>query len=290
MNARRPLVSIVTPSYNQGRFLARTIDSVLGQNYLPIEYLVMDGGSTDESIPILQSYGSRLTWVSEKDAGQADAINKGFARARGDILAYLNSDDVLCRGAVEKVAAYFEQHPDWDLVYGQAKLIDEHDRVIGMYRTKEFSLDRLMKKCFLCQPATFWRASAARNAGPFNGGLHYVMDYEYWVRLAQSGARLVHVPEVLASSRIYGDTKTSSGREQIFQEMIDVCRARFGYVPLTYFTGLWNARADRATAGWLNWLRPVPKFPSLVARLHHPWYNFGLLMASWKPSPIHGGA
>ena len=126
-----PLVSIVTPSFNQAAFLRRTIDSVLGQDYPHIEYIVIDGGSTDGSVEILRSYGERVRWVSEPDRGQSDAINKGFARCRGTIRGYLNSDDVLWPGAVRTVVAHFADQRDWDLIYGNAYHIDADDRILG---------------------------------------------------------------------------------------------------------------------------------------------------------------
>src|SRR5437016_13220935 len=138
-----PLVSIVTPAYNQRRFLRRTIDSVLNQDYPRIEYFVFDGGSTDQSVDILQSYGARFFWVSQRDHGQSDAINQGLQRARGDILAYLNSDDILLPGAISKVVEHFRGHPDWDLLYGNAHTIDEDDRVLGEYPTAPSDFERL---------------------------------------------------------------------------------------------------------------------------------------------------
>ncbi|MFO0964057.1 MAG: glycosyltransferase family 2 protein [Gemmataceae bacterium] len=128
-----PLVSIVTPSFNQGRFIRRTIDSVLSQDYPRIEYVVIDGGSTDETIDVLRSYGSRLEWVSEKDRGQSHAINKGLSRTKGAIVAYLNSDDTLAPGAVATAARHFQEHPDWDLIYGEGEYIDEEDKALGLY-------------------------------------------------------------------------------------------------------------------------------------------------------------
>ena len=134
----------------------RTIDSVLGQSYPHVEYVVIDGASTDDSVPILQSYGRRLRWLSEPDRGQADAINKGLALGTGDILAYLNSDDVLLPDALDRVVACFRRHPDADVVYGRAWFIDEDDRRTGAYRTAPFSLRRLAEDSCLCQPAVFW--------------------------------------------------------------------------------------------------------------------------------------
>src|SRR5207249_1155424 len=142
-----PRFAIVTPSLNQGRFLKRTIDSVLDQRYPQLDYIVVDGGSTDESVEVLKSYGDRLRWLCEPDRGQTDAINKGLAHTRGDLLAYLNSDDVLMPGALARAADYFNQHPDWDVIYGQAHYIDEDDRIVGRHPTDAYSFSRLLEDC-----------------------------------------------------------------------------------------------------------------------------------------------
>src|SRR5438552_606700 len=163
-----PLVSIVTPSFNQGRFLRRTIDSVLCQEYPRIEYIVVDGGSTDDSVDILRSYGDGFAWISEPDRGQSDAINKGFARCHGTIHAYVNSDDILCPGAIRTVVAHFDAHPEWDALYGDAHNIGADDAVLGRYPTAEYDFDRLLQNCFICQPAAFWRARIAERVGPFD--------------------------------------------------------------------------------------------------------------------------
>jgi glycosyltransferase involved in cell wall biosynthesis len=220
------LVSIVTPSLNQGRFLRRTIESVLGQSYPHIEYLIMDGGSSDDSVAILQSYGDRLKWISEPDRGQAHAINKGFARAKGDLRAYLNSDDVLAPGAVAKVVAYFLSRPDWDLLYGRARYLDAEGRIIGSYPTAPYTFRRLLEDNCLCQPAVFWRARLAERIGPFDERLHYCMDYDYWLRAAQAGMHLEHVEDLLAYSRLHPAAKTLACREQMHIERLTV-RARF---------------------------------------------------------------
>ena len=157
MDATSPLVSIVTPSFNQGRFLKRTIASVLLQDYPLIEYCVIDGGSRDDSIDILRTYGERFYWHSQPDNGQSDAINQGMRRSRGDILAYLNSDDVLKPGAISAVVKHFANHPEWDLIYGNAQNINADDSVINDYPAEPYSFDKLLQTCCICQPATFWR-------------------------------------------------------------------------------------------------------------------------------------
>jgi glycosyltransferase involved in cell wall biosynthesis len=269
----RPLVSIVTPSFNQGRFLKRTIDSVLGQTYPLIEYHVIDGGSTDESVAVLRSYGDRFGWVSEPDRGQTHAINKGFARSRGALRAYLNSDDVLVPDAVARAVDHFRRNPGWDMVYGAAEYIDEDDRVIGRYNTAPYSFARLMQDCCVCQPAAFWRSAVARKVGPFDESLQYAMDYDYWLRIDRAGGRIEHVADLLACSRLYAATKTRSARRQIFREIFRVCQAHGGYVHLNYFGGLWHhlcRESDTGPARWLHWL---PEFEKWMARWHCRWWN-----------------
>ncbi len=268
-----PLVSIVTPSFNQGRFLRRTIDSVLGQDYPRIEYLVLDGGSSDDSVAILRSYGSRLVWVSESDGGQAQAINKGLARARGTIWAYLNSDDVLRPGAVTRVVEYFRGHPQADVVYGLADIIDEEDKVIGRYATEPFSRRRLWQHCLVCQPAAFWRARLARRVGPFNEKLHCCLDYEYWLRLDQAGARFSYIEEVLAQSRLYAATKTLSQRLRVFQENIQVCLAQTRFCELNHFVRLWRHQCWENPRGRFRYLRWLPLFCPAAAFVHYLWSN-----------------
>ena len=168
-----PLVTVVTPSFNHGRFMRETIESVLTQSYPRIEYLVMDGGSTDETVKILESYGDRVAWVSERDRGQTDAINKGWRRGRGAILAYLNSDDTYLPGAVEKAVAGLRAHPDAGAVYGEGYHVDESGRVIERYPTEPFDLTRLPQTCFICQPTVFLRRELVERVGYLDESLRY---------------------------------------------------------------------------------------------------------------------
>jgi glycosyltransferase involved in cell wall biosynthesis len=239
-----PLVSVVTPSFNQGRFLRHTVESVLGQTYPHIEYVVIDGGSTDHSVEILKSYTDRLAWVSEPDRGQAHALNKGFARTRGDIRCYLNSDDVLAPGAVEKVVAYFLANLDWDLLYGRARYIDAEGRVVGAYRTAPYTFRRLAEDNCLCQPAVSWRSRLAERVGPFDEGLHCCMDYDYWLRAARAGLRLEYVEDLLACSRLHPEAKTSICRLRMYEESIAVCARHAGYVPRGHLVG-WRREKRR---------------------------------------------
>ena len=258
-------VAIVTPSYNQGMFLKRTIDSVLEQTYPHIDYVVVDGASADNSIEILKSYGSKLKWVSERDHGQTHAINKGFQMVNGNILAYLNSDDTLELGAVEAAVKFFKGNPNADLVYGEAKYIDEHDNVIGHYTTAPYSLERLAHDCCICQPAAFWRKRAFDKFGAFDESLRYAMDYEYWLRLAVNGANIEFLPLVLANSRLHAATKTLSARRGIYKEIFNVLLRHTGHVGQSYIQGycqslLWEnekilARVARNIPGYFDMLR-----------------------------------
>ena len=266
-----PLVSIVTPSFNQGRFLKRTIDSVLGQTYPRIEYIVRDGGSNDGSIDILKSYGSRFRWVAEKDAGQSDALRKGFGEASGDVLAYLNSDDVLLPDAVARAVEHFRRRPLCDVVYGRARYIDEDDGPLGDYRTAEYSFARLMEDCCICQPAAFWRKRIADVAGPFRVDLHFVMDFEYWLRIDRAGGTIESIPDFLACSRLYPGTKTLSGRAEIYREIFQVSREHGGYVHLNYYYGLWNHRIEEGRPGLFRLFPASPRLSHLLARTHARW-------------------
>lgn len=235
-----PLVSIVTPSYNQGGFIKQTIDSVLGQSYPHVEYIVIDGNSTDDTTSVLNSYGPRLSWISEPDRGQTDALNKGFARSKGEVRAYVNSDDLLLPGAVEKAVEHFRRHPDSDMVYGQGVLIDEAGQRIGMYRTDDYSFARLMLDCCVCQPAAFWLTRIAEKVGPFDERLDYAMDYDYWMRIDRAGGRINHLREPLAASRRYPKTKTSAARQMVYDEIFCVSRRHAGYVSVGWCIGLWD--------------------------------------------------
>ena len=266
-----PLVSIVTPSFNQGRFLRRTIESVLGQDYSHIEYIVIDGSSTDDSVDVLRGYGDRFTWVSEADRGQSDAINKGFARCHGSIRAYLNSDDVLCPGAIRTVVAHLDEHPEWDLIYGDAHNIGADDTVLGIYPTADYDFGRLLQNCFICQPAAFWRTRIAERVGLFDAGLHYAMDLDYWLRIDRAGGHIVHLPEVLACNRVYAETKTLSARDRVYREILNVCRRHAGQAGFSQYFAYWHHRCHEAPRGWPRWLRALPRPEYWLALLHYRW-------------------
>ncbi len=268
-----PRVSIVTPSYNQGRFLRRTIESVLTQDYPHIDYRVIDGGSTDESVEILQGYGDRFPWVSERDRGQTHAINKGFERADGRIRAYLNSDDVLKPGAVAAAVEYFRARPWIDMIYGRADYIDEFGGKIGDYPTSPYSFAHLVNECMVCQPATFWTRRIAERVGPFDESLHFGMDYDYWLRIDRFGGVIEHVDQSLAASRMYASNKTLSSREKVYAEVFAITRRHAGRTPLSYFAGLWHHRVAERSDTWAGKLRWLPGAHLQLALLHHKLHH-----------------
>jgi glycosyltransferase involved in cell wall biosynthesis len=219
----RPLVSIVTPSFNQARYLEETIRSVLAQDYPSIEYWVIDGGSSDGSREVIERYASRLAgWVSEEDGGQTDAINKGFARARGKYLAWLNSDDIYHPWAVTEAVAYLEAHPSVGLVYGDAHLIDETGRVTGKFAARQTDLARLRRGyVHIPQQSAFFRADLWHKVGPLDPSFYFAMDYDLWVRLAGQ-AEVRYLPHVWASFRLHGAAKTLTADERCWPEMLRV--------------------------------------------------------------------
>jgi glycosyltransferase involved in cell wall biosynthesis len=239
----KPLVSVVTPSYNTAAFLEAAVQSVLAQDYAPIEYIVMDGGSTDGSLAILDRYKGKLRCVSEPDGGAADAINRGFALARGSILAWLSADDVYLPGAISAAVRRFASNPGVSVVYGHASWIDEGGRELGPYPTAPFRRELLSQECFICQPACFFRRDALDRVGGLDASLHFPFDYDLWIRMAQT-SRFELIPEVLACSRMHRANKTLGSRGRGLRETMNVLKHHYGYVPfravLAYYGFLLN--------------------------------------------------
>lgn len=214
-----PRITIVTPSFNQATFLERTILSVLGQNYPNLEYMVVDGGSTDGSMDIIQKYSGKLAWwISEPDLGQTDAINKGLRRATGEWIAWQNSDDIFYPGALHDLAKTAARQPKAGLIIGDLMLIDEHDRPLRDIRYVTPSYNALRAEGMLvANQAAFWRRSLQEQLGLLDDTFHYSFDYEWFLRLTQH-AESVHVSKIWGALRLHRETKTSSNARMFKEE------------------------------------------------------------------------
>jgi len=244
-----PPVSIITPSYNQAAFLEQTICSILGQSYPRIEYMLVDGGSSDGSVEIIQRYAHRLAWwVSERDSGQAEAINKGLRRASGEIVAWLNSDDLYLPGAVAQAVAAFQADPSLGLVYGDAITIDAHGKPLGRFAFGDWSLLDLAGFRIICQPAVFMRRSVLERAGYLEPSFHFMLDHHLWIRMA----RLAPVRHVASTSGpepvlgLWAAARHHPGAKNVSQA------AGFG----------------RETLEVLEWMKTQPDLAALIQRNH----------------------
>lgn len=237
--AERPLVSIVTPSYNQAAFLEQTIRSVVEQDYPNIEYLVADGGSTDGSVEIIKKYADRITWwVSEKDRGQADGINKGFVRAKGEFIAWVNSDDYYQPGAIAKAVAALQANPEISFVYGDVQVVDKNGRILNNLRYADWKLEDLMTFHIIGQPAVFMRRSALEKAGYLDLNYQYLLDHQLWLRLGLYGG-MKYLPGVLAGAHYHEGCKNLSQAAEFGKEAFRI----------------------------VEWMRSTPQFAEKVAWL-----------------------
>jgi glycosyltransferase involved in cell wall biosynthesis len=230
-------VSVVTPSYNQGQFIERTLQSVATQSGAEIEHVVFDGGSKDGTIDVLKRFGAGVRWVSEKDDGQTDAVNKGIQSSDGDIIGWLNSDDIYYPDAISSVVAFFEAYPEVDVVYGMADHIDDNDKAFEAYPSEPWNFERLKDICFICQPAAFFRRRVVEKHGLLDTNLRYCMDYEFWLRLGKAGVKFGYLEDKLAGSRLYAENKTIGSRVKVHAEINDVLKRQLGTVPDRW---LWN--------------------------------------------------
>lgn len=239
-------VSIITPSYNQGAFLAETLESVVSQSGdFFLDYIVVDGGSTDNSVDILERFDEELKtgerrascrgiafrWTSEPDGGQADGVNRGFSRARGEIIGWLNSDDTYLPGAIATIVTHFQDHPSDVMVYGNAHYIDKAGTIIGRYTSEPFSLKRLSEKCIVCQPSAFFRAGILEQVGFLDVTLQASMDFDLWLRMGKAFERnITFIDTYLATSRMYPENKSSSIRSIVHKENAALLNKYFGFV------------------------------------------------------------
>ena len=222
--ADQPLVSIITPSFNQARYIEATIQSVLGQDYPRIEYIIVDGGSTDGTVDIIKKYENKIAWWgSEKDKGQTDAINKGFARANGEILAWVNSDDTYEPGAVSAAVKYLQEHPEVGMVYADCNFVNEDGRVIGKFSSAQTDY-RLLRQGYvhIPQQTMFFRTGLWKQVGPLDPSFYFAMDYDLWTRIA-ARAELKYLPgEVWANFRLHTSGKTIAADDRCWPEMVRV--------------------------------------------------------------------
>lgn len=225
-----PKISIITPSLNQGKFIEQTIKSVLSQKYPNLEYIIVDGGSTDSTLRILRKYSKQIKWTSEKDKGQADAINKGMRMAKGDIIAYINSDDYYLPNTFSAVADFFNRNKDAKWLTGDYIIVDEKGKKIQPSVTLYKKLLRFLggKNIlsivnYIAQPSTFWKRSVVSDVGFFNDSLKYVFDYDYWMRIIRQYP-LFRVTSHLSAFRIHSQAKGSLSFDKQFDEELKVLR------------------------------------------------------------------
>jgi glycosyltransferase involved in cell wall biosynthesis len=261
-------ISIITPSFNQGTYLERTIQSVLSQEYSDLEFMILDGGSDDNSVEVIKRYESQLAyWVSEPDKGQAHAVNKGLARATGEVIGWLNSDDIYYPGALETVAEHFASHPDSQFVYGHANYINSQDEEIGPYQTRPWSYSELKHHCFICQPSTFFRREVVEQYGGLDESLDFCMDYEYWLRCGRQ-VPFARMDRTLSASRLYPENKTIGSRTAVLQEIVQMLKQRLGYVPRSWLAELSLEDIINRQGRQVRGLKRISWSASALARFH----------------------
>jgi len=259
-----PKISIITPTLNQAKFIESTITSVQEQDYSNLEHIIVDGGSTDGTLSILERYEGKIRWISEKDKGQADAVNKGLQKTTGEIIGWLNSDDLYLPGTLWKVARFFQGHPGVSWLYGGCRIIDEEGREIRKWITRyknflrrRFSYKKLLLENFISQPSVFFRRDVIDAIGLLDVNRFYVMDYEYWLRLAREFPPSV-MREDLACFRMHGTCKSHLGFKRQFREEYEVAKIYshwkvitsihwFNYwkiVTIYRLLSLWNSKKD----------------------------------------------
>lgn len=221
-----PKITIVTPSYNQGRYIEKTLRSVLLQNYPNLEFIVVDGGSDDQSVQVIEKYAQWLTWwVSEPDSGQSHALNKGLERSTGTLLGWLNSDDYLLPGALFKLAEAYLEDPSVGAVYGHGRMDDESGRVVYTPELQQVNHDMLFGWCFnndFMQPSCLFTRDAWSSVGPINEKLHFALDVEYWMRISERFSFRM-ISDMLSVSLAHPDAKTISMKNRSFAELALLC-------------------------------------------------------------------
>jgi glycosyltransferase involved in cell wall biosynthesis len=228
-----PSITIVTPTLNPAAYIQATIDSVLSQNYPNLEYRVLDGGSNDGTQAILAQYGRQVAWRSGPDRGQSDAINRGWAESSGEILAWLNSDDLYLPGTLQRVGSYFAAHPEVEWVYGDCLIVDSAGIQIGQFPVRPYDYLTLVREThdYLPQPATFIRRSLYQSVGGLDERLHFGMDFDYWLRAGLQHAA-VYLAQPLAALRLHESAKSVAQLARFAQELIQIYRGYFARTDL----------------------------------------------------------
>jgi glycosyltransferase involved in cell wall biosynthesis len=288
-----PVISVVTPSFNQGEYLEETLLSVLSQQGdFFLDYLIVDGASTDRSLQIIREFeqrieqgewsggcrGIRYRWLSEVDRGQTDALQKGFRMADGGILAWLNSDDVYLPGTLQAVAGFFRSDAETVLFYGDAHYCDATGAVVGRYPTEAFDGEKLAWFNFFCQPATFFREEAFATVGGLDPSLHFAMDYDLFIRLAQSG-KTRYLPRYFAKYRLHAEAKTVADDMlcRNHEEALRVVMKHFDWAPLNRVYGWCYYACLAKMPGLLPKFRILSILAALVCALPRSvWLNRGL--------------
>jgi glycosyltransferase involved in cell wall biosynthesis len=274
-----PQVTIITPSYNMAAYIEETIQSVLSQDYSPLEYLIMDGGSDDGTIDILEKYRGRIQYVSQPDGGAADAIARGFAQGRGSILGWLSADDTYLPGALATAVEELRGNPNLAAVYGQAWWTGARGQKLAPYPTEPFDPARLAQRCYICQPACWFRREAYARAGGLDVSLRSAFDYDLWIRMAKTGP-FAAVGGYLATSRMHPSNKTLGQRRLMFQEGMRILKRQYGYVPPSWAIGYASYLVNRKD----QFFQPVK--PSALECLlglgTGTWHNRARCLRFWK--------
>jgi len=224
-------MAIVTPSFNHAQYIRAAIDSVLTQNYPWLSYLVQDGGSSDDTVDILNSYSSRLAWRSGRDGGQAQAINHALAASKGEVMAYLNSDDMHLPGTLAYVAGVFDAHPNVDIVYGNRVFVDRDGLDIGRAVLPRHDAKALYWADYIPQETMFWRRRVWDAIGPFDESFHYALDWDFILRAQHAGFKFLRVPRFLACFRVHDQQKTAVNYDQGRDEMQRLRKRYLGFEP-----------------------------------------------------------
>lgn len=218
------LVSIITPSYNQAKYLEQTITSVLNQDYKDLEYIIIDGDSNDGSVEIIKKYQDKFSyWVSEKDNGQAEAINKGFTKSRGEIIAWINSDDYYLPNTISSAVKTFEENPNVVLIYGNMLAVDENGKTFNTLNYKQLTLEDLICFQIIGQPAVFFRRSVLQKTNGLNLNFHFLLDHLFWIELAKHG-KILHVNQTWSAARYHEEAKNRAKAAEFGLEAFQILK------------------------------------------------------------------